>query len=221
MEDGFDVSIKENVLEFPDETFEKLENEIAYLPAEQTKVGVNDKKYAISRNIVAFGESGLRYSFQGLTINCYPWSPLLLEIKKTVETLTGVDFNFVLIDRYEDGNACTGQHKDDDLEKNHPICSLSLGETRTSVFKRPNFKEKRIELKSNTLLVMSSATNSVWSHGIPRQKKKTGVCINLTFQKMEISSDDKKRKFQEDAPFERKSKRIQKDASKVSSFFFL
>lgn len=218
MEEGFDVTIKENVLEFPDEIFQKLENEIEYLPAEQTKVDLK----AISRSIVAFGESGLRYSFRGLTINCYPWSPLLLEIKKTVETLTNVDFNCVFIDRYEDGNACTGQHKDNEshLEENHPICSLSLGEARTIVFKRPNFKEKRIELKTNTLLVMSSATNNVWSHGIPRQKEKTGVCINLTFHKMEVSSSDKKRKFQEEASFERKSKRIQKDISKVSSFFF-
>lgn len=66
MEEGFDVSIKENVLEFPDEIFQKLENEIVYLPAEQTKVGLNDKKYAISRSIMAFGKSVYAIHFEDL-----------------------------------------------------------------------------------------------------------------------------------------------------------
>ena len=96
-----------------------MENEITYLPEEESQIRINGYSYPISRKIVAFGDSGLSYTFSGLTVNSQSWCPLLLDIKKTVEDLTGFDFNFVLINRYGDGNACIGQHKDDesDLEK--------------------------------------------------------------------------------------------------------
>lgn len=212
----------ENVCQFHEDIFQKLEREIVYLPEEECKISVKGKVCALPRKIAAFGDSDLAYTFSGLTIKAQPWSPLLLEIKNTVESVTNADFNFVLVNRYEDGHACIGQHKDDepDLEVDHPICSFSLGETRTIVFKRPNYKDKRIDLKSNSLLVMKPPTNRIWSHGIPRQPKRTGVRINLTFRKIIKDVHEMKRKRADGMMAENK-KKIKMDEHNVSIYNFI
>ena len=224
MEDGFNISLQENVFASPEEIFEKLEREIVYLPEELSRINIKNKSYPISRKIAAFGEPGLSYTFSGLTLTSQPWPSLLLEIKVLIENLLGISFNFVLINRYEDGNACIGQHKDDesDLEENYPICSLSFGETRTMVFKRSGFPDKRIQLKSNSLLVMNTPTIKLWSHGIPKQSKRSGVRIDLTFRMMKptIANDvtSNKRKHVENEEGLKKKKEVKR---MVSSAFFL
>ncbi|XP_035229428.1 DNA oxidative demethylase ALKBH2-like [Stegodyphus dumicola] len=144
-----------------------------------------------------------------MSISCQPWTPLLFEIKASVEHLSGANFNFVLINRYKDGNSCIGQHKDNEpsLDSNHPVCSLSLGETRTIVFKRQHFQDYRLELENNSLLILSSPTNELWTHGIPRQKERKGVRVSLTFRRLLLPG---KRKFDEDQGQPKKGMKYQK-----------
>lgn len=216
MEDGLNLVIRDNVFASPEEIFERLEREIVYLSDEHCQIRIKNKNYPISRKIVAFGDPDTSYTFSGLTLTSQSWPPFLLEIKNLVESLTENHFNFVLIDRYENGSACTGQHKDD-ADLNHPICSLSFGETRTMVFKRSGYPDKRIELKSNSLLIMNPPTNEFWSRGIPKQKKRTGVHINLTFRMMKpINADNNKRKPEENEGGNKKSKN---DHSMVSLIY--
>lgn len=205
MDYGLNISTYENVFSSPEEIFQKLEREIVYLPDEEARIHIKNKSYRVPRQIAAFGDSDLKYTFSGLTLRSEPWSPLLLEIKNTVEVLTGLEFNFVLVNRYANGDSCIGQHKDDesDLEENSPICSLSFGETRTMVFKRPNHPDQKVELKSNSLLTMHPPTNELWTHGIPRQKKRSGVRVNLTFRRMKRSAPDFKRKHDDGTSEER------------------
>lgn len=216
MEDGLNLVIQENVFASPEEIFERLEKEIVYLPEDQCHIKIKGKSYPISRKIVAYGDPDLSYTFSGLTLTSQPWSPLLLEIKQLVENMLGVHLNFVLINRYENGNACIGQHKDDesDLDENSAICSLSFGETRTMVFKRSGYPDKRFQLKTNSLLVMNPPTNQFWTHGIPKQKKQSGVRINLTFRTMKTRND--KRKHVENEGSLKKMKKV----LMVSDYYF-
>ncbi|XP_035210048.1 DNA oxidative demethylase ALKBH2-like, partial [Stegodyphus dumicola] len=177
MDNGLNIKLCEGVLQSPDEVLKQLEKDIVYLPKENSQIRAKGKSFPIPREIAAFGDQGLTYTFSGMSISCQPWTPLLFEIKSLVEHLSGANFNFVLINRYKDGNSCIGQHKDNEpsLDSNHPVCSLSLGETRTIVFKRQQFQDYRLELVNNSLLILSSPTNELWTHGIPRQKERKGV----------------------------------------------
>jgi len=139
-----------------------------------------------------------------------------------VENITGARYNFVLVNRYKDGSSYIGQHKDNepDLDQHQPIASVSFGETRTMVFKRPKYVDHKVELKNNSLLVMRPPTNRLWTHGIPQEKKKTGVRLNLTFRTIMTETPEEKvctpkRKADDDEP--KPSKRFSKD--KVSILF--
>ena len=48
---------------------------------------------------VAHGDSGLTYKYSGTTVPALPWTPLLTGIRERVQEVTGVTFNFVLINR--------------------------------------------------------------------------------------------------------------------------
>lgn len=220
MEDGLNIVFHEDVFTAPKDIFQRLEKEITYLPEDQCRILIKNKSVSIPRNIVAFGDSGLTYTFSGLTLSSQPWTPLLLEIKNEIENLLGFSFNFLLINRYENGNDCIGQHKDDesDLDENYPICSLSFGETRTMIFKRPGFPNKNIVLKSNSLLLMNPPTNQLWTHGIPREKNCKGIRINLTFRVMKVNHNgNRKRKQEKD--LEESSKKTKKVVSSFYDYF--
>lgn len=182
--DGLNVQLFENVIPSPNDIFERLEKEVQYLPSETTVIYVKGTICKIPRRIAAYGYAGVTYSFSGLHIRSEPWTNSLLEIKQEVEKLCGCTFNFVLINRYKDGDDCIGQHKDNegDLSQDHPIASLSFGETRKVIFKRQNFEDVCLDLKDNSMLVMKSPTNKFWTHGIPRQSERNGVRLNLTFR---------------------------------------
>ena len=65
------------------------------------------------------------------------FTPLLHSICEKIETITGQEFNSVLVNLYRDGQDSNGWHSDDEKELGvaHFIASLSLGETRDIQFK--------------------------------------------------------------------------------------
>lgn len=152
----------------------------------------------IPRKQAAFGDMGLSYKFSGNTIPAKPWSPTLLSIKSAVEEALNHrwTFNFVLVNRYENGTQHMGEHRDDEKEllKNAPIASLSLGQERDFVFKHKDTRGKRksredldsvnVVLRNGDLLVMNPPTNTFWYHSLPVRKKAKSPRINLTFRIM-------------------------------------
>ncbi|HEY9658766.1 MAG TPA: alpha-ketoglutarate-dependent dioxygenase AlkB, partial [Allocoleopsis sp.] len=79
-----------------------------------------------------YGDPGKTYTYSGITMQPMPWTATLLELKATVEAVSEVEFNSVLLNLYRDGNDSMGWHSDDEPElgQNPCIGSLSLGGTR-------------------------------------------------------------------------------------------
>ena len=80
-------------------------------------------------------------------------------------------------------------HADDEPELGERplIASLSLGATRTLVFRhrtRTDLTPVKIPLTSGSLLLMQGATQSHWKHGINRSARPCGPRINLTFRRV-------------------------------------
>lgn len=179
-----------------DAVLRELEGSLCYFTGELAQVRVYGRWHPIPRQQVAFGDAGLSYKFSGQTLPASPWPPLLLHMRDALSALTGVRFNFVLVNRYRDGNDHMGEHRDDeaDLDAGAPIASLSLGAERPFVFKhrdarrpapqRRDVPTVKLVLEHGSLLLMNPPTNRLWFHALPRRKSCRQPRINLTFRKM-------------------------------------
>ena len=186
--------------------FEELEKQIAYLSDPQlTKIKVFGRWHDIPRKQAAYGNDGVTYTYSGIKIQCIPWSkaPILERLLEDVKTVSRVNYNFVLVNRYQDGRDKMGEHKDDEkeLDPNAPIASLSFGEERDFIFKHQDLVRKtnktekysndekllhKMVLKNGMLLLMKAPTNQYWYHSLPARSIKScsNTRINLTFRKI-------------------------------------
>lgn len=111
-------------------------------------------------------------------------------MKHKVETFTGLRFNFVLINRYPNGNIGIGAHRDkeENLGDSPSIAGISLGSMRDIIFEAnyfiPQEYPKKIELSLDhgSVYVMYHPTNKYWTHEIPKRTKIFKSRISLTFR---------------------------------------
>lgn len=133
----------------------------------------------------AYGDDGLFYSFSGATLKSRNWTPFLLGVKKEVENLTGLEFNFVLINRYKDGKDYIGYHSDDEKELHGPIVYVTVCEDREGRdFCFKNNKSKNVtktKLSHNSCVIFGQDINSKYKHSIPKRSK-GGVRYNMTWR---------------------------------------
>lgn len=183
---------------------ERFEEELTYFTGHLSKVFVFGKWHNIPRKQVAFGDDGLTYKYSNNIVPALSWTPLLRQIKEDVESASGHNFNFVLINRYADGGDHMGEHKDDEKElvKGSPIASLSLGQSRDFVFRHQDARASnvkklaptqppssvKLKLESGSLLLMNSPTNDYWYHSLPKRSVKSApaIRINMTFRNIII-----------------------------------
>ena len=156
-------------------------------PWQQEKIQLFGRRVAIPRLQAWYGDDSCRYSYSGLTLEPLPWTPLLLQLKETVEALCLTPFNSVLINLYRTGRDSNGWHSDDEKELGEEpiIASLSLGQIRR--FKlRHKFNRERpvinLDLTSGSLLCMSGLSQSHWQHCVPKTAREVEPRINLTFR---------------------------------------
>jgi len=151
----------------------------------QEKITVYGKPYLQPRLSAWHGD--LSYSYSGIRLEPLPWTTTLLEIRHRVENLVEHEFNSVLLNYYRDQKDKMGMHSDDEAELGPQpvIASLSLGETRTLLFRhrsRKDLKTLKLALPSASLLLMRGDTQKHWRHGINAEKHSCGPRINLTFR---------------------------------------
>ncbi len=143
------------------------------------------KRYITKRKTAWYGDAAFEYSYSNTTKTALPWTPELLEIKNSVEKLTGHSFNSCLLNFYHNGNEGMSWHSDDEPElgENPIIASLSFGAPRKFSFKHKITKETvSVLLEHGSLLVMKGATQAHWLHAIPKSTKVKTPRINLTFR---------------------------------------
>ncbi|XP_061585984.1 DNA oxidative demethylase ALKBH2 [Cololabis saira] len=182
-----------------DNLFQLLEEEVVYSTGEEAKVQVFGKVYNIPRKQATCGDAGLQYTYSGVTRLACPWTPTLKYIRDAVTKTTGQTFNFVLINRYKDGQDHMGEHRDDEkeLDPSCPIASVSLGAARDFIFRHRDARGKqssrqigpvKLELATGSLLLMNPPTNTFWYHSLPVRKKVLLPRINLTFRRILLDS---------------------------------
>lgn len=170
-------------LQTADWLFNALKNEI---PWKQEKIKLYGQIHNIPRLTAWHGDPNKTYIYSGIRVEAVPWTKILWQIKEKIESVSGVDFNSVLLNLYRSGSDNVSWHSDDEPElgKNPVIGSVSLGETRPFQLKhkvRKNEKHK-ILLEHGSCLLMKDQTQHHWLHQIPKSKKNMSERINLTFR---------------------------------------
>jgi len=184
-----------------DKYYTIFESKLEYNKKDDSKVKVFGKEYFIKRKQVAYGEDGTYYTFAGNTVYAKSWNNsddilcrVIKNIKIRVEKKTGKKFNFVLINRYADGDDYIGAHRDDEKELgNEPtIIGVSLGSVRDIAFTPVGFipeetpKRLTLELDHGSIFVMNHPTNTYWKHEIPKRANINKPRISLTFRYLHL-----------------------------------
>jgi alpha-ketoglutarate-dependent dioxygenase alkB family protein 2 len=177
--------------------FDFFEKHIIYNTDEQSKIKIFGKEMSIPRKQVAYGDLNTNYSFSGTKVVTRDWNSttedkelcdLLLLMRNKVASRFNFQPNFVLINRYEDGDQYVGYHSDDekDLVKGAPIVGISFGAEREISFMSisNNENKKRMLLKNGSVFCMHYPTNKFYMHSIPKQKGINRPRISFTFRQM-------------------------------------
>lgn len=154
--------------------------------AEET-IQLYGKQYLQPRLTAWYGTPEARYRYSGKTYEPLPFTPLLLQLKASVEQASGSRYNSVLLNYYRDGADSMGLHADDEPELGPTPCiaSLSLGETREIYFRhkvRRDLGTFKLALPAGSLLLMCGHTQKHWKHGIRKLTRPCGPRLNLTFR---------------------------------------
>ncbi len=131
------------------------------------------------------GDPGAVYTYSGLTMKPQPWTADLNRIRGCVEQEAGQGFNGVLLNLYRNGKDYMGWHQDNEKElgPDPVIGSVSFGETRElQLCHTEEGYCLTLALSHGSLLVMMPPTQRCWRHRIPKQVRRLGARINLTFR---------------------------------------
>jgi alkylated DNA repair dioxygenase AlkB len=162
--------------------FSQLKENLAW---RQDTITLYGKQHLVPRLQAWYGDPEAQYEYSGIPLVPLPWTDELLDLKKRCETVTGKRFNSVLANWYRHGQDSMGMHSDDEVQLGHQpvIASVSLGETRTLIFKHKRTKARQtIDLTHGSLLIMAGSTQDHWQHGINKTARDLGGRINLTFR---------------------------------------
>lgn len=139
-----------------------------------------------------------KYGYGGMQIDAQPWPLWMSEVMAEVMPLCGIKQqaawpNSCNLNLYEDGGHSVAWHADNEplfqgKYQDCPIISLSLGEARRFELKAPNPVRGergifvRLQLEDGDLCTMEGMMQKHYQHTVPRENKKIGPRINLTWR---------------------------------------
>ena len=172
-----------------DQSQQYLDYFLTHLAWQNDEVILHGQYFKTERKVVWYGDENYQYHYSGMAKQAHQWNPLLLNLKRHIEELTGYEFNSCLANLYENGTQAVGWHSDDEpslVSKNGGetvIASLSFGATRKFRFKH-KIKADSVDLMlhSGQLIVMRGQTQRYWKHALTKSTKIIEPRVNLTFR---------------------------------------
>lgn len=182
---------KDGTVEYLGKIFTEEQSEIYYVKLlneinwQHDVVKIFGKEIITKRKVAFLGDEGISYKYSGKTKIAEKWLKFILEIKSTVEEISGEKFNACLLNYYHNGSEAMSWHSDNEKEilKHSAIASVSFGAERKFGFKH-NFSKEEISLmlENGSLLTMKDETQIYWKHKLYTNAKITEPRINLTFR---------------------------------------
>ena len=143
------------------------------------------KEVTFHRQIGYFSDIGKGYSYTGITSTKHPLDSTLKALLGLVNAAVQTQYNGVLVNVYRSGEDSIGQHADREIAPGESVTALSLGVSRKFRVKPklPGGISVDVPTAHGQLLVMAGCFQQEFTHGIPVEKKVTGMRISLTFRR--------------------------------------
>ena len=132
-----------------------------------------------------YGDAGTTYRYSGTTRLAEPWTAMIRSLAAKVAEALEQPFNYVLVNRYRDGDDMLGWHADDerDLGPSPVIAAVSIGAERMfRIRPRQGGSSVGHVLGHGSLLVMWGASQRHYKHCLPRTRKLVGERLSFTFR---------------------------------------
>jgi 2OG-Fe(II) oxygenase superfamily len=114
------------------------------------------------------------------------WTPDALSVKALVEERTQRSFDSLNFDLYRDNEDSLSSHFDGDgrSQATFPVAIVSLGEVRKFNWRGSDGGNNILPLEHGSLLIMPPGFQQTHRHAFPKQMKKCGPRIALTFRRI-------------------------------------
>jgi len=160
---------------------------VTNIPWRQDMLMIAGKEIPVPRLQCWMGNPRARYGYSGLQLTPIGWSDNVLSIRRSVQSLTGIKFNSVLLNYYRDGKDSVSWHSDDEPELGLKpiIASVSFGAERIFQLRhkiRKDLPKYCIVLRNGSVLLMGDTLQSNWIHQLPKVRGLSEPRINLTFR---------------------------------------
>lgn len=133
-----------------------------------------------------YGEPGTTYRYSGVERPAQAWLPSIKRLAVQVEAAVGWRFNYVLVNRYRDGNDMLGWHADDeaDLGDAPVLAAISVGAERVFRMRpRGGGPSTAATLGHGSLLLMWGNSQRDYKHCLPRTRRRSvGERLSFTFR---------------------------------------
>lgn len=150
-----------------EQLFQRLRHEQAWPDNHYEVFG---RRFKLPRLQTWHADPGIVYSYSDNLLTTMAWTPLLLQLKASVEHAVQQRFNAVLVNYYRDEDDYVGWHSDDEIELGAQpfIASLSLGASREFAFRRKHVHavKGRLQLDNGCLLLMHPEFQQQWQHAV-------------------------------------------------------
>ena len=158
--------------------------EVSSLIWQQETFRIFGRHVVAPRSLMWFGNKDVNYRYTGIDHVAAGWPDWLNEVRYKVESVADVSFNFLLVNRYLDGQQHMGWHRDDEKGADPMIASISLGAQRPFVLRYPSeTSSRRVLLEHGSLCLFDGRIR----HRLPPSKKILQPRINLTFRKISVN----------------------------------
>ena len=143
----------------------------------------------IKRHMAYVSDDSRDYLYSTLLLKGESWTGMLCDIRDELNKALGLNFNSVLLNKYNDGKDEIRWHSDKEtqLGKQPIIACLNLGATRNMWFlDKASGVKTPYPLSNGDLLIMGENCQDNKLHAILKEKDVTGTRISLTFRNVKV-----------------------------------
>ena len=156
------------------------ENNVAWA---KESFSIFGRRVTAPRRLAWFGDAGLNYRYTGTDHMAEGWPTALSALRDRVQAVAAQEFNFLLLNRYANGQQYMGWHRDDEAGCAGNIASLSLGAPRRFRYESEiNGKSEQLELEHGSLLLFDGRRR----HCLAKTVRPVEERINLTFRLLKL-----------------------------------
>ena len=155
------------------------------LPWQNEIVPMFGRNYVAPRLSCAIADPGCTYRYRGSQSVSIVFPESIDFLRRKLENDINAQFNYVLANRYRNGNDHVGWHSDDerDMGMFPTIASVSLGATRKfKIASRSNDERITIDVCHGSMLLMFGESQRRFKHSLMKTRTPVGERINLSFR---------------------------------------